>query len=162
MKYAFIWIEFLQVLFWLPFLKPIKRIWCEEQEGFAHMWRDRGDNLFLFIFFVNCICLCVQKLEACAVNYFNKLCKLSLCSHFNNLLNFISYSTTLINSLITGRRDQRHTTTIILQYTTGTSSGITRSETHTNLAPIMNFKKMYSIYLFLQRLINKFYKLYYM
>lgn len=24
--------EFLQVLFWLPFLKPIKRIWCEEHE----------------------------------------------------------------------------------------------------------------------------------
>lgn len=76
--------EFLQVLFWLPFLKPIKRIWCEEHEGFALIRRVRGDNLFLFIFFVNCICLCVQKLEACAVNYFNKLCKLNLCSYFNN------------------------------------------------------------------------------
>lgn len=91
-------------LFW----KPIKRTWCEEQERFADVWRDKGDNLLLFIFFINCICLCVQKLEACAVNYFNKLCKLSLCSHFKNLLNFISYSTTLINSLITGRRDQWH------------------------------------------------------
>lgn len=76
--------EFLQVLFWLPFLKPIKRIWCEEHEGFALIRRVRGDNLFLFIFFVNCICLCVQKLEACAVNYFNKLCKLNLCSYFDN------------------------------------------------------------------------------